>query len=87
MFRLRFSDSALPARQQRREQAVFVLSSALVLALLREGWSIHCAVGEPVTLTHGKQILHPFAAIQKLASEEWSATHWSELALPAAALA
>jgi heat shock protein HtpX len=76
--RLRESDGADLAAEERRKQASATLGVALAVALSRNGWELHVFPGEDAVCERNGTLMKPFDMVPKLASGELTAEAWQD---------
>ena len=73
-----FPPGYLPDLEQRRVEARRIVGVALAVALVDAGWRMQGELGDPITCTHGREVLEPLAQVAKFESEELATGVWHE---------
>ena len=81
--RLRESDGADLAAEERRKHASATLGGALAVALSRNGWELHVSPGEDAVCKRNGTLIKPFDIVPKLASGEITAKAWQDFSVGA----
>jgi hypothetical protein len=81
--RLRESDGADLAAEERRKQTSATLGVALAVALSRNGWELHVFPGEDAVCKRNGTLIKPFDIVPKLASGELAAEAWQDFSVVA----
>ena len=81
--RLRESDGADLAAEERRKHASATLGVALAVALSRNGWELHVSPGEDAVCERNGTRLKPFDMVPQLASGELTAEAWQDFCIGA----
>ena len=79
--RLRESDGADLAAEERRKQASATLGVALAVALSRNGWELHVFPGEDAVCERNGRLIKPFDIVPQLASGELRAEAWQDFSV------
>jgi Zn-dependent protease with chaperone function len=75
--RLKPDPGTWPSNDQRDAMARKTAGCALALALLRNGWAIHTAPGEPVLLQHGSRSIAPFTVVRDVNNGTLKLDQWA----------
>jgi hypothetical protein len=81
--RLRESDGAHLAPEERHGQAAAILGVALAAALSRNGWEFHVLPGDDVVCERHGTLIKPFEIVPRLAAGELTAEAWQEFSIGA----
>jgi heat shock protein HtpX len=60
--------------------AAALLTEALLVALVREGWTVEAGLGEPISVRRGDACIEPYAVVWQLRGDDVAAAGWRQRA-------